>query len=631
MDNLIGNKFEQEENLLQVPDLNWLELKADNIPTELPVEIVPQLQEAWTHSPEKSANFIENKAAIPREFAKKASDTEISNVVKTAKVEMMMGYTGKILADRLAGYYEPYIIKGAKDQLVKLAEEQGLLGNVYIDISPYKSCEEAASLLGKNHIRTARYVVGEPSSHTCSSHHEGFCKELGKKVISSMDYSKEILKEYTDHLRVAGILAPNEFVDSKESLREAFLRTPEKPIVEAKKEAEEKVDMKVINAALMDSLNKKAEYDEKNAAVQRFINARPILAHMQNQMLKGITGEFLKNSIQSKFSSNDIREYAEEITKVANLQGIMGNIYVDVSYYKNANEAIEAIKTASTNPIYLTQTYKENPYDDTLFRVATATGCMELPKNGKIDKKIAYSYISDLNSKKRLASSTASNLMNKIVESNNTLSIIRDAFIASQEYKMPEREGGENLYNLYHMSTNKSASNNSGEIRKNVQKAVEAGVSVEKIESKLSSMIPAAESMSIIHDVISKTEEIDANCLPKCTIEKYPLHREASIKEAQKCKTCILKAGSVCFKQGVKFAGSQDLTKAFFDFKVDPHTEKVQFDENPDISRMDMNQAYDMKDSFGSGMNITLEKMNKGSSINPDIGISFEGMDDILS
>lgn len=626
MDKLIGNRLEQEKELLQVPDLNWMELKADNIPTDLPVEAVPQLQEAWTHSPEKSANFIDNKAALPREFVKKASDTEIFEVIKTAKVEMMMGYKGKALADRLAGYYEPYVIKGAKDQLVKLAEEQGLLGNVYIDISPYKSCKDAARALGKNRIRTARYVIGEPSLHSCSSHHEGFCKELGKKVTASMDYSKEVLKEYTDHLRVAGILAPNEYVDSKESLREAFLRTPEVPAAKVKKEAEKKVDVKALNAALTKELEKNAEQQEKFAAVQRFLSARPILAHMQNQMLRGITGEYLKESLQSKFSSNDIREYAEEIAKVANLQGIMGNIYVDVSYYKTANEAIDAIRTASTNPIYLTQTYKENPFDNTLFRVATATGCTELPKNGKIDKKIAYSYVSDLSSKRRLASDTASNLMKRIVESNNVLSIIRDAFRASQDYKIPERQGGEKLYNLHHMSTTKAASNND-EIRKNVQRAVEAGVSMEKIENKLSTVIPAAEAISMVHDVVSRTEEIDANCLPKCTIEKYQLHREASIKEADKCKTCILKAGSVCSKQGVRFAGSQDLTKAFFDIKIDPHTEKVQFDENPDVSRMDMHQEYDMGDSFGSGMNITLGKMSKESAVNPDVGVSFEGID----
>lgn len=626
MDNLIGNKFEQEKELLQVPDLNWMELKKDNIPTELPVEAVPQLQEAWTHSPEKSANFIDNKAALPREFVKKASDTQISDVIKTAKMEMMNGYKGKTLAGRLAGYYEPYVIKGAKDRLIKLAEEQGLLGNVYIDITPYKSCKEAARALGRNRIRTARYVVGEPSTHACASHHEGFCKELGKKVVAAMDYSKEVLKEYTDHLRVAGILASDEYVDSKESLREAFLRTPNVSPAKTKKKAEKKVDMKILNASLAKELEKSAEQQEKFAAVQRFLSARPILAHMQNQMLKGINGEFLKESLQSKFSSNDIKEYAEEIAKVANLQGIMGNIYVDVSYYKSANEAIDAIKTASTNPIYLTQTYKENPFDNTLFRVATATGCTELPKNGKIDKKIAYSYISDLSNKKRLASDTASGLMKRIVESNNILSIIRDAFMASQTYKAPDRQGGERLYNLHHMSTTKAASNND-EVRKSVQRAVDAGVSIEKIENKLSSMVPAAEAISMVYGVVANTEQIDANCLPKCTIEKYQLHREASIKEAEKCKNCILKAGSVCSKQGVKFAGSQDLTKAFFEFKIDPHTEKVQLDENPDLSRADMHQSYDMTDNFGSGMNITLEEMSKKSAVNPDIGVSFEGID----
>jgi hypothetical protein len=78
----------------------------------------------------------------------------------------------------------------------------------------------------------------------------------------------------------------------------------------------------------------------------------------------------------------------------------------------------------------------------------------------------------------------------------------------------------------------------------------------------------------------------------------------------------------------VKFAGVRDLDKAYLD--LDPKTAKVQFDENPDLSRADMQQPYDISDSFGSGMKITLDNMRKTGSDDVNVSFNMEGMDSAL-
>ena len=626
-----GKSIEQDKDLVQIPNLDWMVLSKENIPSEFPVEAVPQLQEAWTHAPESSTRLISNATVQGGLSVKKASQADVEGVVKQAKKEMMMGYTGRQLAERLSSMYMPDLIHAAKDELTKLASEQGLLGNVYVDLTPFESCHEAAKILGKNRIRTARYVVGKPSRRVCSCHHNGFCKELNKRVKDAMDYSAPVLSEYTNHLRVAGVIGSSESVQSKENLREAFLRKYEAPVVEVTKEASP-VDVNKIQKDFSAELDKSAASREKQAAEKRFFEARPILAFMQDQLLKGKTGGSLKESISHKFSSEEINKYSSEIARVASLQGLLGNIYVDVSYYKTPEEAINSIKTASTNPIYLVQSYKKHDHDNTLSRVASATGCSELPRNGKLDRKVAYSYIKDLQTGNRIASDVSKVLLDRVVSGDTSLQVIKEAFDATLTHKREVRTGGVQATEA-HVTTKKAIDRNS--IKENIVKAIEAGVAIDQIENKVATMIGTTEAVGMVRKVLASASTVSANCLSKCTSERYDLGRTASIKPSVKCKECVLKGASSCIKQSAAFFGAIDLNKAFFDIKeagdkkpdIDLHTKNVQLKDNPDEMRKDMDGDYEL--SNDSGMNIALDNMREASS-SLDIEMGSAGIDSHL-
>ena len=611
----LGKSIEQDKDLVQIPDLDWMVLSKENVPSEFPVESIPQLQEAWTHTNEASARLVSNATVKGGMGVKTASQEDIAGVVKQAKKEMMLGYTGKDLADRLSSLYMPDLIHAAKDELVKLASEQGLLGKVYIDLSPFESCREAAKVLGKNRIRTARYVVGNPTRRVCSSHHNGFCKELSKRTKEAMDYSDVVLNEYTSHLRVAGVIGASESITSKENLIEAFLRKTERNDAVVAKQASP-VDMEKLQNDFSSQLEKSAADQKKLAAEQRFFAARPILAFMQDQLLKGKAGESLKESIRTKFSSTDIMKFSDEIAKVASLQGMLGNIYVDVSYYKSPEDAIHAIKTANTNPIYLIQSYKQHGFDNTLARVASATGCSELPRDGKLDKKVAFSYIKDLQANNRIASSTSKELLNKVIAGDSSLKVIKEAFDASLSHKKEVRTGG--VRGVAAPVVSKRAADVKA-IKANVAKAIEAGVAVGSIEDKVAMLVGTTEAVGLVRSVLSSLKQVNANCLSKCTSERYDLSRTASIIPASKCKNCVLKGASSCIKQSADFVGSIDLDKAFFDLKeakeekpeIEETTRQVLLEDNPDNAREDMD-TYEINDD--SGMNVALDDMRSAST-----------------
>lgn len=621
IDNIVGNGAGAK-----VPDLDWASIdieNKDNIPVPMNIEIVPQLSEAWAHRSEKSAKVIPNKVTASWS-GKKITEEDIEGVVNTAKKEMMTGLLGKPLAMRLSSLYPPQLIKASAGRLKKIAEDQGILGNVYVDISPFDTCKDAARYLGKNKIRLAKYVTGKPRRSVCSSHHSGYCNELNKKVADTIEYDKSLFDEYGKHLKVAGIISKDASIESKEDLRTALLSKGSKKKTAAKSKKEmPRVDFDEVKKAFDKEITRKSASLDDQQKAARFREVKPVLAFIQNEMLKGHMGGRLKEAIQKKYPENTIRKYADEIKKIASLQGLLGNVYVDISLYDGVEDAIKSIKNAATSPSYVVQTVKKNAYDNADEKVAKVTGCQLLPRDGKIDVKIASSYIDDLQFSNRISSNVASKLKTTLQTGNNVLGILRSAFIASQSYKPQKREAGVQAY--FHQAEKKKYANRDN-IKLATHKAIEAGIPLEKIEEKLSTMIPTVEAMGMVRDVLANSETVDANSLSRCTSEKYQFSRKASMKEANKCKVCIYKAAHSCTMQGLKFAASEESADVV---KIDPHTEKVVLAENPDVTRDDMAMELDMLDSrWGSGNSIALDKMRKNSN-SDDLNLSYngEGMD----
>jgi hypothetical protein len=617
----LSRLIDEDKNKIPVPDLDWAvmnESEKDNIPTPNNVEILPQLQDAWSHTAEYSTQILPNTVAVVKSASEKI---DTSGILKQAKKDMMLGLKGKELARKLGSLYPRSHIQAAKEDLVKLSAEQGLLGNVYIDLEPFDSCEDAARILGQGRIRTARYVVGKPKRRVCSSHGNGYCKELRKKVVASIDYSAEMLNDYAQHLKIAGVIAPQQKIASKEALQAAFLDTPKERDVPQKKQAQ-RIDPKAVKEKFSKELAAGYEKKAQEERRRRFSEVRPMLAYVQNQMLKGKIGGALKEAMATKYPVDRIRKYASELEKVSSLQGILGNVYVDVSYYKSPRDAISAIKRASTNPLYLVQTVKEHEFDDSIVKVAQATGCSPLPRDGKIDKKVVLSYIDDLQFSKRISMDTGTSLKKRVEAGEHPLKVLRDGFMATASHKREARQGG--IPGYYAQGQSKKAASRD-KLRDNVKRALEAGVTIQDIEDKLSGYIPVPESVGMVNDVLSKQEVVDSNSLTKCASERYNLRYDARLKESAKCGSCILRTKTSCLKQAKNFEGAQDMSKAFLD--LDPKTQKVQFEENPSVERGDITQEYDMTGPFGSGMNITLQEMHNKKAAEVDIDFSLDGID----
>jgi hypothetical protein len=651
LDKVLGNGYEAK-----VPDLDWASMDVasyDNIPTENKVETIPQLVEQWSNRPERGTRLVGLVEAPIKKSASEVSKESIDEVVTCAKKEMMKGLRGKELAEKLASIFPPWTIKAAKDSLKSVADEQGLLGSVYVDLSVFDSCREASEFLGANRIRLADYVVGNPRKHVCSSHHDGYCKELKKTAVSEVPYGPEMYDKYTKHLRVAGILSSSECVTDKETLRGALLKTPETRHQTSIEVPAKDKSAKLKGTETLEQALEKAASD-REASSSKYATSRPIMAYMQDQMLRGIIGDELKKSVGSRFSMDVVRSFSGDMRRLASLQGLVGNVYVDVGYYKNAEDAVQAISSAKTRPSYIVNTSPEAEYDGRIAAVAKATGCAPLPPDGAIDNKVAQGYIDDLRFSGRLSSEKADSYSKLLVAGRKPLAVLREAFLCTERTDKSLKSAAQMGTWYGGKSTNKVE--NRTAVTEAAKKALDSGVSTDRVQAKLASIVPTAEATGMVHKLLSNMTEVGASCLPHCSSETYLLAKGATIKMASKCKNCVNSTGSACLKQGAKFAGAIDYDKAFIDMTmltaaekdkkedkksdkggdkatkydpkdgVEPVVQKVLPKENPDVERSDMKQPYDMTDEFGSGSNKAMDKLREMDEKEP-VGSKDKGKD----
>lgn len=625
MDNLTDHLNDSNSESVTIPDLNWLDLgniegKEPNIPTNNDVEIIPQLQEQWGTPDTKSSFRLttnNQNACMPSNSDKSPySKDDVEGVIKSAKIAAMRGATGEEIASELNAKYPEDLIGEAKEGLEKVASELGLLGNVYVDISAFSSCKEASHKLGPNKIRLAKFIVGE-CKNACSTHKSGYCSELKKDVVDKVAYDERTLKSYEQHLKIAGKISQGDKIEDKDALQKALLKSnapsPAKTAGGSEfKDSSKAIDKDELQKRFKKELESKEAYNKELKKEVDFENAKEVLSFIQDNMLKGKMGDSLKEIIAKNISDATIRKYSSEINKMVSLQGLLGTVYADVSYYKNAGDAIKSIRSASTKPQYLIQSVKTSEFDDTLSKVAKATGCSVLPRDGKIDTKIARSYIEDMMFSDRIAIEQGSEFMSAIEAGENVLGVIREAYMATMSHKKNHKTAGvkATIVSKGDRSTKKADIEH---LKAAAKKAIEIGVPIDQVEDKLASFVSSVEAAGMMDKVIGGLKEVSADALSTCNIERYPFNTGTVLLKAKKCENCVMNNNNLsCLKQGLPFKG---------------------FDGNIDTSTYSGGNIVDEFDIGNGGMNITTNKSDNfksDSSINNPISIG-SGIDETLN
>jgi hypothetical protein len=312
---------------------DWLSVDPktyDNYPSDNnPVRIVPKLAELWDHVNQGNPtgiNLIPNQTVqqLGVNSSGVKSEEAAASVIREAKKAMMSGLNGKDLADHLRARFSSQDIVLAKDGLSKLSEEQGLLGNVYIDASAFSSSKDAERFLTQHRTRLAQDIVLNESKINPLVIGV-LASKFRKNVLAMVSYDEKTFEKYKAHL-VASDRIPKDFViNSKETLRQAFLYQPVKETI-VKAKTEKPVDKAMMLKNLTDKVTKEALDSQLANDDISFRMAYPILKFAREQMTKGKFGNDLKEMLRKKYAAVDLKDSAKYMTMIISDQLTPDNI-----------------------------------------------------------------------------------------------------------------------------------------------------------------------------------------------------------------------------------------------------------------------------------------------------------------
>lgn len=218
-------------------DLSWLEL-AEQDPDRLPVnpvdQSIPDLEEAWgvnrrttgislqPHVDREAANYEESLQHAP--ISKAASIGEVLHLTRLASRKVAAGESFRVAAVEVATRLgnDAHL---AKEAMIRLKDDAGLIGKVFIRASDYPGCASGEWSDGvRKAAVTATYLVQKKACGDCVHAQNGSCAVFKKRLVAAVPWDAA-LKRYTPGLEATGRKVASG-ADSKEVLRQAFAQAP---------------------------------------------------------------------------------------------------------------------------------------------------------------------------------------------------------------------------------------------------------------------------------------------------------------------------------------------------------------------------------------------------------------------
>jgi len=306
---------------LPIVDHSWLDVDTatyDNYPSDNnSVRVLPKLSEMWNPEAKYSGIMsVPNTGGCSCRVRSAEDRMEaVKAVVKEAKKAMMSGIYGKRLAEHIRSRFIAEDINGAKEELAKLSDEQGLLGNVYIDVSAFDSGKELERYLSSHESRLAGVIIaqGDKLNPQVISF---LANRFRKNVSASVEYTKDLLNKYKGHLVASGKIPFDFVVESKEDLRRAFMHVPQPRKAPVVAHTTKKISLEEAEAELSNRASKQARDKKASEQELTFKEIYPLVVFARENLSKGKDKKALKDMMRSRFIMDDIKKASSYLSMI---------------------------------------------------------------------------------------------------------------------------------------------------------------------------------------------------------------------------------------------------------------------------------------------------------------------------
>jgi hypothetical protein len=330
-----------------VSNLDWLDVNekdyrdADRLPKQN-LEISPDLEAVWSHEDKPSTFYLEpNKDKVHTmgdlgpggPLRAKAED-----ILKTARLAIMVSSDMGRFREQMLRKFHMEDLRAHRGVIASVLSERGLLGGVYVSASDFKGCHNApknATEFVRRHASEAKFVEAKPECGSCVHANKAGattnCAVFHKQIVPEIPYSEGLAQEYERKAASFGRQVQASTADPKERIKNALLSdkvAKAEPVYNGigqnQLPAVPKISSQEANSNLIsvDSLLRM-----KKASDHVVLKAKPIIAFLRQEMLKGRTASELAANLKVSFPLADLTATRTEWQPLFNEVGLYGSVY----------------------------------------------------------------------------------------------------------------------------------------------------------------------------------------------------------------------------------------------------------------------------------------------------------------
>jgi hypothetical protein len=356
-----------------VADLDWLnvdeaEYRAmDKLPKQN-LDIQPDLQALWAREGESPSTYlIPNIVPVPNpgiDDPKTMGDmsqahgrmhAQADEIRKVARLALMQSSDSKKLRDTLVQRFGLDTLRQHRMVLEAALHERGLLGKFYVAAEDFPGCDQSkkASEFVRRYASTAKYVLAKKACEGCAHAQQTYtggstCGVFQKEIKVEIPFTENLAQTVEASQRTLGRDVQASLATPKERIRLAFLAPKVATISETYQghgQMRQAQAMKVTGEQLIEATSL---VRKKQAVDQIALDAKPVVAFLHREMVKGLPHDVLARSLKLAFDESVLTRTHKHWGPLFKEAGLYGVIYTKQASFDDCHKGADFL--AKHNP-----------------------------------------------------------------------------------------------------------------------------------------------------------------------------------------------------------------------------------------------------------------------------------------
>lgn len=346
-----------------VTNLDWLDVNEedyrslDRLPKQN-LDIAPDLKALWSHEDKPSTAFVPNTGG-PKTMADLSevhglvSAGRGEDLIKTARFAIMQSTDPARVHHTLTSRFDSEAIRGARTALASVFAERGLLGRFYIAASDFPDCNrggKVSSEFVRRYASDAPFVIAKKACGDCRhrqmlSTGVSRCGVFHKQIEIEVPYSEALADqvEATQRAKGKAVQASTQTAAPRDRIRQAFLATTHSSSGTFTGQSQQAPKQLNVNAgeALIAASNLTRKRDEEAKSRIAAEKARPIVAFLRRELIKGRSEQETIHSLRLAFDLRDLQATRSQWEPTFRQAGLYGAVYTTQDSFEDCREGAD--------------------------------------------------------------------------------------------------------------------------------------------------------------------------------------------------------------------------------------------------------------------------------------------------